>query len=67
MAYNNDEPNVDTNHESIRTGKDRRKAQRRTSDDRREMIRFEMDKEDRRTNLDRRKDNRSGWDSGTNN
>jgi hypothetical protein len=29
------------------------------------MIRFELDKEDRRKGKDRRKERRSGWDSGT--
>jgi len=33
---------------------DRRKAERRTGKDQREMIRFELDKEDRRSGNDRR-------------
>ncbi len=37
------------------TGKDdRRKEQRRTGKDQREMIRFELDKDDRRSGKDRR-------------
>ena len=42
-------------------GPERRKEQRRKSDDRREMIRFEPDKEDRRSDSDRRKDHRDVW------
>lgn len=42
-------------------GPERRKlADRRSGHDRREEIRFELDKDDRRTGKDRRK--RSGWD-----
>jgi hypothetical protein len=40
------------NHEE-----DRRKDQRRKAVDRRDMIRFEVKKDDRRTGKDRRKDN----------
>lgn len=43
-------------------GPERRKvADRRQGHDRREMIRFEPDKDDRRAGKDRRK--RSGWDT----
>jgi hypothetical protein len=42
-------------------GPERRKSgERRQGHDRREMIRFELDKEDRRSGKDRRKQN--GWD-----
>jgi hypothetical protein len=42
-------------------GPERRKlADRRVGHDRRDEIRFEMDKEDRRSGKDRRK--RTGWD-----
>ncbi|QSX78333.1 hypothetical protein [Agrilutibacter solisilvae] len=42
-------------------GTERRKvADRRVGHDRREEIRFELDKEDRRSGKDRRK--RTGWD-----
>lgn len=44
---------------------ERRKEHRRSGEDRRDMIRFELDKDDRRSGSDRRKDRRSGWDSGT--
>lgn len=43
-------------------GPERRKvADRRQGNERREMIRFEPDKDDRRSGKDRRK--RSGWDT----
>ena len=45
--------------------KNRRKMHRRSGRDRREMIRFEPDKKDRRSGTDRRKGNRSGWNSGS--
>lgn len=51
--------------ESHYNQEERRRAQRRSGEERREMIRFELDKDDRRTGKDRRKDRRSGWDSGT--
>jgi len=44
---------------------DRRKEHRRSGEDRRDMIRFEPDKDDRRSGHDRRKDRNNGWDSGT--
>jgi len=44
---------------------ERRQEHRRAGEDRREMIRFELDKNDRRQGKDRRKDKRSGWDGGT--
>ena len=43
-------------------GPDRRhNEERRQGHDRREMIRFELDKDDRRSGKDRRK--RTGWDN----
>ncbi|WP_438951085.1 hypothetical protein [Porticoccus sp.] len=42
-------------------GEDRRKEQQRKSDDRREDIRFEPDKEDRRKNRGRRKTDGDIW------
>ncbi|WP_438971371.1 hypothetical protein [Methylophaga sp.] len=44
---------------------ERREEHRRKGEDRRDMIRFEPDKDDRRQGKDRRKDKNSGWDSGT--
>lgn len=44
------------------TGADRRKSQRRTGKDQRDMIRFELDKEDRRSGNDRRK-SATSWGS----
>ena len=44
------------------SGSDRRNSERRTGKDQREMIRFELDKEDRRSGHDRRQSNES-WDS----
>lgn len=44
---------------------ERRKEHRRSGGDRRDMFRFELDKDDRRSGKDRRQDRRSGWDSGT--
>lgn len=46
-------------------GEERRKEHRRSGFERRDMIRFEPDKEDRRTGKERRKARQSGWDSGT--
>jgi hypothetical protein len=46
-------------------GEERRKEVRRSGVDPRGMIRFEPDKSDRRSGKERRKDRRSGWDSGT--
>ena len=40
---------------SQHTGTERRKSERRTGKDQRDMIRFEIDKEDRRSGNDRRK------------
>ena len=37
------------------TGTERRKSQRRTGRDQRDMIRFELDKDDRRSGNERRK------------
>jgi hypothetical protein len=45
-------------------GKERRREQRREGHDRRDMIRFEPDKDDRRSGDERRKNTKSGWDSG---
>lgn len=44
---------------------ERREIHRRSGNDRRDMLRFELDKDDRRSGRDRRSDRRSGWDSGT--
>lgn len=46
-------------------GEERRRKVRRQGEDRREMIRFELDKDDRRSGEERRKDIKSAWDSGT--
>jgi hypothetical protein len=47
-------------------GEERRHGpERRVASDRRDMIRFEPDKTDRRSGKDRRGDKNSGWDSGT--
>lgn len=46
-------------------GEERRQQHRRSGSDRRDMIRFEPDKDDRRDGGDRRKERQSGWDSGT--
>ncbi len=46
-------------------GEERRREHRRSGEDRRDMIRFEPDKEDRRSSGERRKERHSGWDSGT--
>ncbi len=61
-----DESKASDNAGSIRSGKERRKQQRRSGEDRRDMIRFEPDKDDRRQIEDRRKDHHSVWDAGTN-
>jgi len=42
-------------------GPEHRKGERRQGNDRREMIRFEPEKDDRRSGKDRRK--RTGWDT----
>jgi hypothetical protein len=44
------------------TGIERRKSQRRTGKDQRDMIRFELDKEDRRSGNERRK-SATSWGS----
>lgn len=43
---------------------EKRRDERRQGEDRREMIRFEPDKNDRRTGGDRRQTNRDGWGRG---
>lgn len=43
------------------TGVERRRRERRSGHDRREMIRFEPDKADRRSHEDRRKTNADIW------
>lgn len=47
--------------ERIYRGPERRRGERRSGHDRREMIRFEPDKEDRRRGEDRREANRDIW------
>lgn len=42
----------------------RRQGERRVGDDRRDMIRFEPDKTDRRSGQDRRQPNRDSWGRG---
>jgi len=49
-------------YQSDYSGRERRKSQRRTGKDQRDMIRFELDKEDRRSGNDRRK-SATGWGS----
>jgi hypothetical protein len=44
------------------TGTERRKSQRRTGKDQRDMIRFELDKDDRRSGNERRK-SATSWGS----
>ncbi|MEN8133167.1 MAG: hypothetical protein ABFS45_23910 [Pseudomonadota bacterium] len=44
------------------SGPERRKGERRKKRDRRDMIRFELDKELRRSKKDRRKKNKDLWD-----
>ena len=51
----------DTKHNQY-TGIERRKGERRTGKDQREMIRFELDKEDRRSGDERRK-SATSWGS----
>ena len=50
-----------TDNDSQYTGKNRRRGERRSGHDRREMIRFEPDKEDRRSHEDRRESNQDIW------
>lgn len=56
---------VNENDQPQWNGEERRKEVRRSGVDPRREIRFEPDKSDRRSGKDRRKDNKSGWDSGT--
>lgn len=42
-------------------GPERRHGERRSGHDRRELIRFEPDKEDRRSHIDRRESKRDIW------
>ena len=51
--------------EPVWNGEERRQEHRRSGSDRRDMIRFEPDKDDRRSGDERRKERHSGWDSGT--
>ncbi len=44
------------------SGPERRKGERRKKKDRRDMIRFELDKKLRRSGKDRRKKNKDLWD-----
>jgi hypothetical protein len=44
------------------TGTERRKSQRRTGNDQRDMIRFELDKDDRRSGNERR-ESATSWGS----
>ncbi|MCG5509361.1 hypothetical protein [Ectothiorhodospira lacustris] len=44
------------------TGPERRRGERRKQPDRREMIRFELEKDPRRSGRDRRKDRRDLWE-----
>lgn len=55
----------DDQHRHHTGSEERRKGPRRSGEDRRDMIRFEPDKDDRRKGEDRREDHKSGWDSGT--
>jgi len=64
MADNNDDANKD-NNEWQQSGQPDRRTEHRRQGPRRDMIRFEPDKDDRRQGKDRRKDKNSGWDSGT--
>lgn len=61
------EPIIKHNHARANwNGEERRRDIRRIGEDRREMIRFELDKDDRRSGEERRKDIKSAWDTGTN-
>lgn len=53
------------NNEQPWSGEERRTEHRRSGYDRRDMIRFEPDKADRRAGGDRRNDQKNGWESGT--
>jgi hypothetical protein len=55
---------IDTNKEEnyLREHSNRRQSERRSGHDQREMIRFELDKEDRRSGKERRKNDHS-WHS----
>lgn len=44
------------------TGPERRKSQRRTGKDRREMVRFELEKDPRRSGKDRRVNDKDIWE-----
>lgn len=55
----------ENNAEGVWNGEERRQSHRRSGYDRRDMIRFEPDKQDRRSGHDRRDDQANGWESGT--
>lgn len=55
---------IDSMTGEVYSGPERREEQRRTGEDRRDMIRFEPEKTDRRTGKDRRDHLQSGWDEG---
>lgn len=56
---------INDNEQQEWNGEERRQGHRRSGSDRREMLRFEPEKDDRRRGKDRRKERQSGWDSGT--
>lgn len=65
MADNDKVTNAQKSDWEMSGHAERRQDHRRAGEDRREMIRFELDKNDRRRGKERRKDKRSGWDGGT--
>lgn len=50
------------NEKAPYTGPERRKGERRSGKDRREMVRFEPEKEPRRSGKDRRKTHQDIWE-----
>ena len=56
MSENNHKNMSEENHWNHTDDEDRRKGERRTGQDQRDMIRFEPDKTDRRSGKDRRRE-----------
>ncbi|MBK1673161.1 hypothetical protein CKO35_07540 [Ectothiorhodospira shaposhnikovii] len=56
------EENTSTDNPQLHDGSERRKGERRKLPDRREMIRFELEKEPRRSGRDRRRSRQDLWE-----
>jgi len=62
-TLNDNKDTIDTEHKPPYDGPERRMCQRRCGHDRRDMVRFELDKADRRQ-LEDRRSTTNIWDKG---